>query len=88
MAKNIEYRQCTLRKHVSDSASTVTVSYIPAKFAVRGHVVKLKRSNGRWDNGWVVEAVGASLMETDLPNVRQAIKKHRRATGDSLPRQA
>ena len=88
MAKTIEYRQCTLRKTYAPSSSAVTVSFIPGKFAQCQRVLKLKLSDDSWDDGWVVEHVGASITDSQLPDTHAAIKSHRNATGDSLLRQS
>ena len=86
MARPNEYCQCTLRKTRSSSASVVRVSFIPARFARQQRAVRLRRPDGSWDDGWVVEYVGASLSEEELPDAHSGIKSHRRATGDALPR--
>lgn len=67
------YRQCVLRR-----GKTEQVSWIPEKFAQKTRPVKLKKDDGSWDDGWVVESVGSrasedevSLMERDHLRTRK-----------------
>ena len=77
--KKTTYKQCVLRK-----ANRWQTSWIPAKFAKVGGILKIKDDCDQWEDGWVVEHVGS---ESEEPaDVHKAIKVHRRATGDSLPR--
>lgn len=79
----MRYQQCKLVKHLADS-KIYTVSYIPEKFAVVGKTVKLQR-NGKWIDGWVIESVGDVVDK--LPDVQKIIRSHKKATGDSLPKE-
>ncbi len=54
MTRNVKYAQCAMRRIVA-GASVVTTSYIPTQFAKVGRVLKLKDSDDRWVDGWVVE---------------------------------
>lgn len=79
----IRYRQCTLRKKLSDSSHAQQVSYIPEKFAVVGRTLKLQSpEDGEWSDGWVV--VSAGEINEDPPDAHDAIKGHRKNTGDSM----
>lgn len=70
----IMYTQCLLRKN-----NTEQVAYIPSKFAKLNKILKISG-----DNGWIVIQIGQC---TDVvPNIRKAIKEHRKSTGDSLPK--
>jgi len=62
------------------------VSYLPEKFAQKGRVLALKTEDGDWASGWRVEQVGPAV--EDPPDWRAAIRQHRKATGDSLPKRA
>ena len=86
MTRNVKYAQCAMRRIVP-GASVVTTSYIPTQFAKVGRVLKLKDSDDRWVDGWVVEAVGDVIVEGErVPDYRKAIGNHRKSTGDSTPR--
>ena len=86
MARNMKYAQCAMRRVVA-GACVVTTSYIPAKFAKVGRVLKLKNSDDHWVDGWIVETVGDVIVEGDTtPDYRKAIRNHRKSTGDSTPR--
>ncbi len=50
------HRQCELEK-----VSLRTTSWIPESFAKRGKILKLKRDDGVWDDGWRVVGVGARM---------------------------
>ena len=86
MKKRTQYRQCTLRKRLSNGSSRVRVSFIPATLARVGKTVQLLNETDQWSDGWKVESVGAVIWSNDLPNSHNAIKRHRNATGDRLPR--
>lgn len=68
------HKQCILRK-----GTTITVSWIPEKFAHPGKHLKLK-DDGKWVDGWVVEVVGTRLDSTYVENRSQEYKKHRERT--------
>lgn len=87
MSKPTQYHQCTLSKRPSPTASVEMVSFLPARYAKRGAVLKLKQSDESWDNGWVVTHVGISFTESEMPDAHRDIKNHRQTTGDALPRQ-
>lgn len=83
--KKCFYRQCRLEKK-TPTGKLCQVSFIPAQFAVKDKVLKL-REGGVWENGWVVIGAGSELHEdVDLPDSHQIIKGHRKNTGDSLPK--
>ena len=86
MTKNVRYAQCSMRRIVA-GASVVTTSYIPIQFAKIGRVLRLKDSDDRWVNGWVVESFGDVIVEGgSVPDHHKAIRNHRKSTGDSNPR--
>lgn len=68
-----EYRQCFLR-----NGNRFQTTWLPDKFAVLGKVLKLK-DLGVWENGWIVDRVGAEL----VPGARlpDAHKWHKRICG-------
>lgn len=84
MTKKESYTQCFLTKHIEDKTYLTQTAYIPTKFAKTGHVIKLMKSNGEWEDGWCVEFVYGTV--DDVVSVRQSIKRHRENTGDSLPK--
>ena len=73
------YRQCVLQKQNLEQ-----VSFIPSKFAVVGKVIKIKDSNDNWDDGWVVMYAGQEVDEKSVPDSHDAIKAHRKKTGDAM----
>lgn len=85
--KENQYRQCRLLKKYSTGTSIQT-SYIPAEFAKKGQVLKLRDGEDDiWEEGWIVEDVyGMAVPQSRLPNHHKAIKAHRSNTGDSLPK--
>jgi hypothetical protein len=44
--------QCKLQK-----GNSITTSWIPSKFAIKGNYVKLKNKYNEWINGWRVISV-------------------------------
>ena len=87
--KEVYYKQCRMRKDNKNGSYSEQVSYIPEPYCVLNKVLKLKDENGNWDNGWVVTQVNESRVEdSKLPDYRQNVRNHRKATGDSLPKTA
>lgn len=86
MSRTIYFRPCHLVRLVQRTQFRQR-SWIPEKYAVVGKVLRLRDEEG-WQDGWVVESVGAfRVADDDLPDPHHDIKRHRRATGDSLPRE-
>lgn len=83
MANKEKYSQCHLERRTDHSVISTT-SYIPQKFAKKGHVVDLRNDDKTWSRGWVVISVGD--VTDSLPDWRQSIKGHRAMTGDNLPK--
>lgn len=77
------FLQCKLTKTEGPSRLE-TVSYIPKKFAQKNRILDLRDEEGNWTRDWRVDFVGHEV--ADPPDWRHAIKAHRRATGDSLPK--
>ena len=82
MSESTKYRQCTLKKTLSEFSSSQLVSYIPEKYAELGRTLKLKNDHDEWEDGWVVIAAGR--LTDSPPDSHQGIKQHRKNTGDSL----
>jgi len=59
-------------------------SYIPEKYAKIGMVLSLKGNDNQWDEGWLVKEAG-NLVDEPMDS-HEAIKRHRKQTGDSLPK--
>lgn len=69
------YQQCLLRKQ-----GKKTTRLLPTKYAIVGRVVKLKRADGAWDEGWRVESVIGDLVPPSQVAQRRAGER------DRLPR--
>jgi hypothetical protein len=78
--KSTIYRQCEVRR-----GAAIRLTWIPAEYAVKGRVLRL-RDNGEWSDGWVVREVYPDTERIIAPSPQGEIRRHRRATGDSLPR--
>ncbi len=68
------YHQCWLVR-----GSARQMAWIPEKFAVAGHYLKLTE-NGRTEDGWQVAGVGASLPEDTIRERSQDYKHTRQAS--------
>lgn len=77
-----KYTQCRLIRQ-NENSKTVLVSWIPAKFAIKGNILKLKK-NDVWIDGYIVDSVYSSEA-LDISD-SQCIKRHKKYTGDSLPK--
>ncbi len=76
------YQQCRLRRQHSEQ-----VCFLPQKYAIAGRVVRLKQFDGSWQDGWAVADVyGEPVPEHLLPDAHDAVKVHRKATGDAATR--
>jgi hypothetical protein len=85
MTRPAFFRQCLLVRPI-ERGELQTVSWIPEQFAVIGNRLRLRREDG-WEDGWVVQSVGFHRVADDaLPDPHQDVKRHRRATGDALPK--
>jgi hypothetical protein len=97
MAKIVYYRQCHLIRQTTPVQQTsagiiagvreYTIRWIPEQFAVKGRVVRLRDPIGNWSDSWLVDVVwDTRLTDDELPDYHRAVKAHRKATGDSLPK--
>lgn len=80
------YRQCLLRKQIDNRTSQTQVTWLPEQFAILNRTLKLRGSQGTWIGGWVVRVTGSeSVPESRLPDAHDAVRSHRRRTGDAEP---
>ncbi len=56
MSKTDTYKQCVLQR-----GAEIQVSWLPTKFAVKMKKLKLRYSNGEWEDGWIVIRVCGTL---------------------------
>lgn len=89
------YRQCKLRKKLSDTSHSEMVTWLPEKYAIKNKFLMLRNnkhdghSGGccvgdpeytEWDDGWQVIEVGAK-QKADIVEARERdYKKWRRQT--------
>jgi hypothetical protein len=69
------YHQCEL-EHRSDGRKQV--SWIPSKFAEVGLVIRFKKADGGWDDGWLVRAVYSEKTIIQVGDMHNLWKRHRR----------
>lgn len=70
------YTQCKLRKD-----NLHQMSWIPSEFAKVGKVVKLRdEDDGKWDDGWIVEAAYFSKPWKEVNEGSQQHKHQRKAS--------
>lgn len=83
MARKVFYRQCRLVKR-TETGQLCMVSWIPEPYASTDRVIKLRDSDGHWDDGWVVRSAGSNRLPADeVPDFHELSKAHLRATGDA-----
>ena len=80
--KSAIYRQCEVRR-----GPAIRLAWIPSTYAVIGRVLRL-RDVGVWTDGWVVTEVYPDTERIIPPSPQKDIRRHRRATDDSVPRLA
>ena len=85
MTNKEEYTQCTMERTTENGGILRIVSFIPSQYAVLGKVLKLKDHAGEFLDGFKVVTVHSASTESP-PDYRKAIRRHRDATGDSLPK--
>jgi hypothetical protein len=86
MNKQIYFRQCVLRKKLTNSYLEQT-SYIPEPFCAVDKILKLRNEDNTWDDGWIVIiAHPEKRLAKDVPDAHEMIKSHRKATGDAEPK--
>gem|GEM_PF-6231989 len=73
------FQQCLLQNR-----NVILTSFLPKKFAVVGMSLRLRDSNGTWENGWVVKRKFTAVEAA--PDPRRSVRQHEKTTGDSLPR--
>jgi hypothetical protein len=74
------------RQDLGAGLASIQVSWIPAKYAIQGEVLRLKE-NGVWTEGWLVDSVGDAVLDAaDLPDTHKERRAHRHNTGDSQPK--
>lgn len=74
-----KYTQCELVKTLPNGVIK-QISYIPSQFAIKDNILKLNGEDG-WKVTWT------SQFEVDvLPDVKQVVRRHKKNTGDSLPK--
>lgn len=59
--KDIFYRQCCLKREIQLDGVKVAyelTSWLPENKAIKNKYLKLKRPNGKWEDGWLVISVG------------------------------
>jgi hypothetical protein len=78
------YTQCRLVRQEEDGLH-IQVAYIPKKYAKKDNVVKLMLANGTWEDGWLITDTFSDA--DDIYTARQSRKRHRKNTGDSLPKE-
>src|SRR4051812_13649535 len=64
MARKVFYRRCRLVKR-TETGQLCLVSWIPEPYASTGRVIKLRDSDGHWDDGWVVRSAGSNRLPAD-----------------------
>lgn len=89
-----QYIQCRFKRECENGSTMETVSWIPVKIKHRdrgglvkvetGMTIDLKEEDGTWSRDWVITGTGAVLDRA--PDVRKAVRNHRKNTGDSTPK--
>jgi len=70
----MNYKQCKLVKGAKEQTS-----WIPERFAKKNKTIKIFE-NDVWEDGWVVEFVGASKSEEYLSDFKDIYRTHRKVT--------
>ncbi len=80
MSKKTTYRQCKLQKKIEGGVKEQT-SYIPEPYCHVGKVLKLRDSDGEWEDGWkVIFASKNSVAEEQVNQQSWAHMNYRQTT--------
>lgn len=80
MARELQYRQCTLEKQ-EGTARVIRTIWGPDPCVRVGKVVKVEEHNGTWTEGWTVVAVhGDPLPQRYVSDMSHAYTRQRRAS--------
>lgn len=79
-----KHYQCELER-AGDNGLIKTVTFIPEKFATVGQKLSLKYGED-WVEGWTVTQVYSSIDNPKFVDPHNAVKQHRKNTGDALPK--
>ncbi len=87
--KTTYYKQCRMCRPTPTGGEMFHIAYIPEKYAVVGKCIKFKRDDDTWSEDFIVDyAADSRRAEQELPDSHNAIKAHRRATGDSMKKES
>lgn len=75
--KNANYKQVGLKR-----GNTYTTSWLPEEFCVEGKFVKLKQSDGTFQNGWQVTTVTDVVRTAKEADVASQMYKKTRKVSD------
>lgn len=75
-----KFVQCFLEKKFKSGITGETnilemTSFVPECFAVKGKILKVKNSDGKWSDGWVVKK--AYNIVFDLENILKVESQHK-----------
>lgn len=76
MSKPNIYVQCILIKN----GTKKTTSFIPKKYAKKGSILRLRKENGEFENGWVVESTHSSMEYKAVSQLSREHLNHRNRT--------
>jgi hypothetical protein len=83
----VRYQQVTLRLVLGENNHVTDTAFIPQRFASVGNILKVKYGNC-WSDGWEVAEVHSTVFEEDeMPWPPAQVRAHKKATGDSDPKQ-
>jgi len=63
--------------------NSITTSFLPARFAVKGKTVKLKE-NDTWDDGWKVLSVGSAMTYDALMENEKRVRSGSHRKGSDI----
>lgn len=69
------YTQCVLER-----ANRTTTSWLPQRFSRIGKILKLKREDGTWEDGWQVKSTGTTMEFEYVLNHERDYKNQRKAS--------
>ena len=83
MSKPVYYKQCKIHREEGNVTKTC---WILEKLCVKGRTLTSKEDDSYGDLWTVLEVYDSKVEESMLPDHNKIARSHRRATGDSLPK--
>lgn len=81
VSKYPRYSHCSLSRRLTKEV-VLTTAWIPTRFAKVGESLRMKWGS-EWESGWLVDSVGETRSEDQIPDPPRLVRRHKKSTGDA-----